>query len=180
MRLLLSRKRRRMSLTESDKVVLTKYPIAPSKCVICLRSSNGVLNFIDFQMSLDIYGSVNICTDCCASVAQLLGYVEKNFLNDADDQIRNLVETNRKLVSENEQLRSTLDSLFNIRPDLKQRNLLSDAKSDEGVKSDDQQLELELTVERTDDRKSTKSNASGRSKNSAFATDPDGSVSFNI
>ena len=168
-----------MPLTESDKVVLTKYPIAPSKCVVCLRSSNGELNFIDFQMSLDIYGSVNICVDCMAPIAQLLGFVEKNFLDDADEQIRNLVESNRKLIAENERLNATIDSLVNLRPDLKQRYL----PADEGSDQDSKQLKLDLGVELkdagTDDRKSSKPNASGRPKNPAFITDDTGST-FNI
>lgn len=153
-----------MALTESDKVVLTKYPIAPSKCVVCLRSANGELNFIDFQMSLDIYGSVNICTECIAPVAQLLGYVEKNLLNDADKQISNLVEMNRELAENNAKLNATLDSLLNLRPGIVPGDLSSDESPSEGSESDDSQFELELAVEGDDDRKSSKSNASGRLK----------------
>lgn len=151
-----------MPLTESDKAVLTKYPIAPSKCVVCLRSSNGELNFIDFQMSLDIYGSVNICVDCMAPIAQLLGFVEKNFLDDADEQIRNLVESNRKLIAENERLNATLDSILNLRPDVKQRDLPANEGSIKDYADDDHQLTLDVTVEGTDDRKSSKPNASRR------------------
>lgn len=151
-----------MPLTESDKAVLTKYPIAPSKCVVCLRSSNGELNFIDFQMSLDIYGSVNICVDCLAPIAQLLGFVEKGLLNDADEQIRNLVESNRKLIAENEQLHAVIAALAVVRPDLELRDLPVDESPSESPESDDRQLELELEVKGSDNRKSSKSNASGR------------------
>lgn len=166
-------------LTESDKVVLTKYPIAPSKCVVCLRSANGELNFIDFQMSLDIYGSVNICVDCLAPIAQLLGFVEKGLLNDADDQIRNLVESNRKLVAENEQLHAIIASLSVVRPDLKLRDLPVDESPSESVESDDQQPTLDLELPGTDDRKSSKPNASRGFKNSSLTTDP-GPTAFNI
>jgi hypothetical protein len=149
-----------MSLTESDKVVLTKYPIAPSKCVVCLRSSNGELNFIDFQMSLDIYGSVNICVDCVISVAPLLGLVAGDLLVGADEQIRSLVEINRELVENNERLNATLDSLLNLRPDLKQRDLSTHAESITDYADDDHQLTLDVAVERTDNRKSAKQDAS--------------------
>lgn len=136
-----------MSLTESDKVVLTKYPIAPSKCVVCLRSSNGELNFIDFQMSLDIYGSVNICTDCMATVAKgLMGFVEPKDIDALSSQVTNLVEMNRELKTENDKLRSTLDSLFDLRPDLKQRDLPVDEGTDSGSKSNDFDLELDLEL----------------------------------
>lgn len=168
-----------MPLTESDKVVLTKYPIAPSKCVVCLRSSNGELNFIDFQMSLDIYGSVNICVDCLAPISQMLGFVEKGLLNDADEQIRNLVESNRKLVAENEQLHAIIASLSVVRPDLELRHLPVDEGSDQDSKQLKLDLELDVTDAGTDDRKSSKPNASGRPKNPAFITDDTGSA-FNI
>lgn len=157
-------------LTESDKVVLTKYPIAPSKCVVCLRSSNGQLNFIDFQMSLDIYGSVNICVDCLAPIAHLLGFVEKGLLNDADEQIRNLVESNRKLVAENEQLHAIIASLSVVRPDLELRDL----PVDEGSDQDSKQLKFDLGVELKDagdnDRESSKSDASRGLENIALAS----------
>src|SRR5688572_4683579 len=105
-------------LTEADKVTFTKYPIAPHRCVICLRSANGEINFIDFQMNLDIYGSVNICTECLVPVAQMMGFVEKNFLHEAEEHISNLVDTNRELTIRNAELNTTLDSLISLRPDL--------------------------------------------------------------
>lgn len=135
-----------MPLTESDKVVLTKYPIAPSKCVICLRSSNGELDFIDFQMSLDIYGSVNICVDCFISVAPLVGLVHHALLEGAEEQVSNLVELNRELKTENDKLRSTLNSLFDLRPDLKQRDLPVDESPSESSKSNSFDLELDLDI----------------------------------
>lgn len=136
-----------MPLTESDKVVLTKYPIAPSTCVVCLRSSNGELEFIDFQMSLDIYGSVNICVDCIATVAKgLLGWVGPKDIDALTDQISNLVEMNRELKTENDKFRTTLDSLFDLRPDLKQRDLPVDEGSDSDSKPDSLDIELELDL----------------------------------
>ncbi|HEY9658388.1 MAG TPA: hypothetical protein V6C65_08045 [Allocoleopsis sp.] len=115
----------------SDKAVLTKYPALPSTCVICLRSSNGELDFVDFQMSLDIYGSVNICIDCVASVAKgLLNYVSAEEVEDLNAQIRNLVDMNRELAENNERLNTTMDSLLDLRPDIVERRLPSDASTD--------------------------------------------------
>lgn len=130
----------------SDKVQLTKYPIAPSTCVVCLRSADGELNFIDFQMSLDVYGSVNICVECLAPIAQLLGFVEKNFLDDADEQIRNLVDMNRKLTEDNGKLRSTLDSLFDLRPDLIDRSVDVDEAASDASETNDLALDFELNL----------------------------------
>lgn len=135
-----------MSLTESDKIVLTKYPIAPSKCVVCLRSSDGVLNFIDFQMSLDIYGSVNICVDCIRSVASLINLVDSVAIEQADEQIRSLVELNRELTENNAKLNATIDSLLNVRPNLGRSNLPADESTGEGQGSNDLDLELEFDI----------------------------------
>jgi hypothetical protein len=135
-----------MSLTESDKVVLTKYPIAPSKCVVCLRSSNGELNFIDFQMSLDIYGSVNICVDCLAPVAQLLGFVNGKLLEEANQQIANLVEMNRELTENNARLNTTMDSILALRPNVVDRDLPSDEESDSVTTTDSFQLDLGIDL----------------------------------
>lgn len=135
-----------MALTESDKVVLTKYPIAPSKCVVCLRSANGELNFIDFEMSLDIYGSVNICVECLAPVAQLLGYVEKNLLKEVELQNTSLVEINRELAENNAKLNATIDSLISLRPGLVPSNLSSDAEPGSSEGSNDLDLEFDLDI----------------------------------
>lgn len=132
-----------MTTTQSDKAVLTKYPIAPSKCVVCLRSSDGQLEFIDFQMNLDIYGSVNICVDCMRNVADL---IEGEHLRDVEQQNINLVEMNRELVAKNEQLNATLDSLFNLRPDLKPSDLSADAEPIEDSSGDFGQDELGFSI----------------------------------
>lgn len=135
-----------MTTTQSDKVVTTKYPIAPSTCVVCLRSANGELEFIDFQMNLDIYGSVNICFDCMAPVADLLGYVKKKALEDADMQIRNLVEMNRELVENNERLNATLDSILKLRPDVVTSDLSTNAEPSKTSALDRDQFTIELDL----------------------------------
>lgn len=135
-----------MTTTQSDKAVVTKYPIAPSQCVICLRSSNGVLDFIDFQMSLDIYGSVNICADCMAPVADLLGYVKRETVASIQEQNNNLVDMNRELVAQNEQLNATLDSILKLRPDVQSGDLPANEKPSKAIKSDPDQLAIDITI----------------------------------
>lgn len=135
-----------MTLTPTDKTVLTKYPLAPSKCVICLRGSNGELNFIDFQMSLDIYGSVNLCVDCVATVAQLIGFVEKNFLTEVEDQLRNMIETNRELYKENAELNATLDNLLNLRPNLDRGSVSANEGPDKTTAISDGDLTLDISI----------------------------------
>lgn len=135
-----------MTTTQSDKAVVTKYPIAPSQCVICLRSSNGVIDFIDFQMNLDIYGSVNICADCMAPVADLLGYVKKSAVEAIKAQNNNLVDINRELVENNERLNATLDSILKLRPDVLSSDLSTNAKSSKATSIDSDQFTIELDL----------------------------------
>lgn len=135
-----------MTTTQSDKAIITKYPISPSKCVICLRSSNGVLDFVDFQMNLDIYGSVNICADCIAPVADLLGYVSLEVVRGIMEQNNNLVDTNRELVAKNEQLNATLDSILKLRPDVQSSDLSTDEKPSKSATSDSDQFTIELDI----------------------------------
>lgn len=135
-----------MSTTQSDKAVVTKYPIAPSQCVVCLRSANGVIDFIDFQMNLDIYGSVNICADCMAPVADLLGYVKKSELEDIKVQNNNLVDMNRELVDNNERLNATLDSILKLRPDVVTSDFSTNAKSSKTTTSDSDQFTIEFDL----------------------------------
>lgn len=131
-----------MSLTQSDKTTLTKYPPLPSKCVICLRDSNGELDFIDFQMSVDIYGAVVICAECFYPVAELLGFVHEKDLEAINEQVAHLIEINRELNENNGKLNATLDSLVSLRPDLVSSNLSTDEGSGEDDGDDDFQLEL--------------------------------------
>ncbi len=135
------------TLSNSDKVVLTKYPSLPSTCVICLRSSDGVLEFIDFQMSLDIYGSVNICVECVALVAKgLLGFVEPSGIDALTQQIANLVEINRELKKENDLHNATLDALLKLRPNLNNDSVDSPKSKDEDVRTNDSDLKLEFDI----------------------------------
>ena len=136
-----------MTATPNDKVVLTTYPSLPSTCVICLRSSNGELEYIDFQMSLDIYGSVNICIDCVASVAKShLEMATKEEYEDTQEQVRNLVEINRELVDTNERLNATMDSLVSLRPNLIERRLPIDENSDQDSESDSSKSSLDISL----------------------------------
>jgi hypothetical protein len=135
-----------MTTTQSDKATVTKYPIAPATCVICLRSANGVIDFVDFQMSLDVYGSVNICADCMAPVANMLGYVKSSEVEDILMQNNNLVDMNRELVENNERLNTTLDSILKLRPDVLPSDLSADEKSGKTSAPDASQLTIEFDI----------------------------------
>ena len=135
-----------MSLTTSDKTVLTKYPPLPSKCVICLRDSNGEIDFIDFQMSVDVYGAVVICVGCFVPVADLLGYVKREDLEEVNEQLSNVVALNRKYLEENGHLNRTLDTILDLRPAVSTRSLPN---------ADEDHPQLEITVDAGTEDEST-------------------------
>lgn len=150
-----------MPLTESDKTTFTKYPPLPSKCVICLRGSDGELLFVDFQMSVDIYGAVVICTDCIIPIAHGLGFVEHDVYDDAATRVEKLLVENRKLTDENAKLNATFDSILNLRPNADLSSLPVNESTDSDSKDDDSGVALDSDESGDDDSESNES-ATGR------------------
>lgn len=106
----------------SDKITITQYPPLPSLCCICNFSSDGKRRFLDFQMSLDVYGAVTICEFCIIPVAHLFDFVSKDSLEVTKLYLEASNQTIVGLKKENEQLNTTLDSIFNLRPDFASSN----------------------------------------------------------
>lgn len=106
----------------SDKITITQYPPLPSLCCICNFSADGKRRFLDFQMSVDIYGAVAICEECIAPVAKLFGYVKADKLELSEITLEAALQNVEGFRRENEHLNITLDSIFNLRPDLADRN----------------------------------------------------------
>lgn len=132
------------TLTESDKTTKTFYPPLPSQCCICFFKSDGTREFLDFQMSLDFYGAVLICSECVAPVAQLFGYTKNEKIEANAEVISDLRDTIEKLENDNAELSGTLDSLFSLRPDLEPGRVSSDENASEVAESDHLQLELPI------------------------------------
>jgi hypothetical protein len=133
-----------MPLTESDKITLTRYPVAPCKCPICHRGSDGALEFIDFQLSFDFDGAVTPCVDCWKTAAELIGYVSEDKIQPLLDQLKAAQTQLESVSNERDQLQSTLDSLFAVRPNLKSDNSGSDVGEAEGSEKDPGQPELDF------------------------------------
>lgn len=106
----------------SDKITITLTPPLPSLCCICNFSADGKRKFLDFQMSLDIYGAVTICEFCVIPVAHLFGFVTKDSLEVTKLYLEAANQTLVGLKKENEQLNTTLDSIFSLRPDFASRD----------------------------------------------------------
>lgn len=106
----------------SDKITITQYPPLPSLCCICNFSADGKRRFLDFQMSVDIYGAVAICEECIAPVAKLFGFVSIDRLETSEAHLEAALQNVEGFRRQNERLNVTLDSIFSIRPDLADRD----------------------------------------------------------
>lgn len=102
----------------SDRVAFTTDPALPATCVICQRSSNGQIQFADFNMSLDYYGAIVICEDCVRETVSLVDYVSmerhRRVLAKLLDTKQELLETKNQL----EKYENVVVSLAVARPEL--------------------------------------------------------------
>ena len=152
-----------MPLTESDKVTLVKIPPLPSRCCICNFSADGERDFVDFQMSLDIYGAVSICVPCMQSSAELLSLVPVADLDQAQAEVLALNGYVESLKNEVRRLDSALTAVLDVRPN-SAVHLLLDDKDAEGTESDsgedDSGSEDGIEREESDDSDSSESDSS--------------------
>lgn len=150
-------------LSQSDKVTITQYPALPSLCRVCNFSADGNREFVDFQLSFDIDGAINICTFCMVNIVQALGFIDPSEAQGLMDRISTLLETNKELAENNARLNTTLDSILGVRPDLVRDRLLSDEVADQ--QSDDSLGQLTLAFEGDSD--SIESESAGESDSSS-------------
>lgn len=119
----------------TSKIQIIKFPELPGSCVVCFKSANGQTDFLDFGSSLEYYGVIVICEDCSREMLSVLNYVPKQELDDAAEQVRNLVDINRGLVDERDRSRAALDAVLAIRPDLRSDDDRTDGVDSTAVKS---------------------------------------------
>ena len=110
------------------KIQLTLNPMLPATCVVCGRSANGVVRFLDFQMQLEYYGAVVICEDCGKELVSVLDFVPAVALQEIQQEFEFTEDKLSTVREENERLRGALDSILLIRPDIS-----SDSSLDVGV-----------------------------------------------
>jgi hypothetical protein len=134
----------------SGRVVLVTEPALPATCVICTRSADGAIRFVDFNFSLDYYGAVVICEDCLKECLGLLDYTANiNFTNKVDELVAKQEELDR-VTDELNKYKSALDGLSFIRPDLNPLNVDSSNKSEESDDSIDSSAESESDIDGPD------------------------------
>lgn len=154
-----------MTLSQSDKITLTKYPPLPSQCRVCFRSANGELEFVDFQCSVDYEGAINICTDCWISAASLFGYVSPVAQEETVEQLRVVHTQYEELKKEHERTQHALDSLLSVRPSLKPDYPVVNDSPGEDSEILDQPFDFDSPAEGKDDRESDESATERRFEN---------------
>lgn len=76
----------------SGRVSIITEPPLPATCVICVRSADGAVKFIDFNFSLDYYGAVVICEDCIKESMSLLEMVPLSKLQETVEALYRAVQ----------------------------------------------------------------------------------------
>lgn len=148
----------------SDKITITLQPPLPSLCCICNFSADGKRRFLDFQMSIDIYGAVVICEECIAPVATLFGFVPIDRLETAETYLAAASINLQGYRKQNEQLNLTLDSIFNLRPDFASSDTRNELLAHKNLTENTGQSEPGFEVSGRSDSGSDESNAVGRSE----------------
>jgi hypothetical protein len=154
-----------MTLSESDRITITRYPPLPSSCAICNFSADGSRGFLDFQVSLDYYGAVVICEECVAPVAQLFGYVSQERYEASENSLMRVGIELERLQAENGKLNLVVDSLLAVRPDAFGNNSGSDEVSIEVTSEDPGQPELPIGESGRSNSETSKPATERRSKN---------------
>ncbi len=107
-----------MEIRTSSKYTLTTTPALPATCAGCRRSANGIIQFVDFNLSLDYFGAVVFCEDCAKEILGVFDYVpvaKLEVLNEKNHQLREALAIERANVN---QLKSAVDAIVSIRPDI--------------------------------------------------------------
>lgn len=95
----------------SGRIHIVTEPALPATCVVCRRSANGAVKFIDFNFSLDYYGAVVLCEDCIKESLSLLDYTPNiNFTNKVEELVAAQEEL-RQVKNERDKYKSVVDSL---------------------------------------------------------------------
>jgi hypothetical protein len=154
----------------SGRVKLVTEPALPATCAICVRSADGTIKFVDFNVSLDYYGAVVICEDCIKECMGLFDYIPKERLEIAKNLGHETLEQLEVAHNELDRYRSVIDTLGIVRPDLDITILADGSKSktsDEPVSESEQSDRTRVDSESDSDG----SDSSGRPEDFSLFAD---------
>lgn len=100
-----------------SKFQLVTEPIQclPHKCAACSRESsfkpNEPLQFVDWNLEVEFFGKIFICTDCLREMCNQMGYASPQQVIRLESQRNVFADWYNNLKKENEELRNALGSL---------------------------------------------------------------------
>lgn len=99
----------------AGRVQLTLDPALPATCLICSRSSDGKINFVDFNLNFDYYGAVVICEDCIRECLQVVENKKVALLQDEVNSLRHDLSVAEGKINA---YAAAFDGISLIRPDI--------------------------------------------------------------
>lgn len=124
------------------KTVLWPEPL-PRRCIACGRGSDGKIHFIDFGMSIDMWGAVLFCTDCYVEGAEAFGLIRPS-------TAALLKDTVKALVQEREELRNKVAEQENVIMGLRSLDSTSGPVSDSTARVDDLLAQIRSETSKAD------------------------------
>lgn len=118
-----------MEAPPTSKIQVVLNPPLPGTCVICNKSANGQVRFLDFNFNLDWYGAVLICESCAKEVVEI---VESDTIRQQTAEIAALKAELQEVRENNDRLNGSIDSLLSVRPNL----VSSNDTAEQGVSED--------------------------------------------
>lgn len=119
----------------SGRIFVVTEPPLPATCVVCRRSANGAVKFIDFNLQLDYYGAVVFCEDCIKESLHVLDFIPTEKLQEVIEALTRTVEELEVVKDERDKYKSALDGLSFIRPDLNPLVVDDGNESEDSVES---------------------------------------------
>lgn len=139
--------------SQQDKIQKTNNPPLPGTCIVCAKSYNGNVAFLDFNLSLDWYGAVLFCEDCAGEMVSVIDFCPVAERSALENEVKLLHDKITELQDNNVRLNSTLDNLLAVRPSLRGDSDLSDESphSDDEESATDSSTDTETNESETDE-----------------------------
>lgn len=98
------------------KVQVIQTLALPAKCAVCHAPADGIKQFVDFQLQIDMYGAVNFCVECLVPVAEACGFIPTKEFSDLAEVLQIALDRGIELEKDRDNLRELLDGLLAYSP----------------------------------------------------------------
>ena len=95
-------------------------PCLPHKCACCGRSfspdpnPDEKLQFLDWNLEIEFFGKVYLCTDCLREACNQMGYASPEQVTRLESELKASKNTATAYMKENQELRNALASLNSV------------------------------------------------------------------